>query len=109
MSEEERARLITRIWTFKEAYVKATGEGIVFGLERIRLDLTRDGEVHSVRVDGRDVKSDGWDWAFGSIDAKVNEKRPYGWAVFWKKDAWSVELEHVQWESFMTSFSDDKK
>lgn len=103
MSNEERSRLVTRLWTLKEGYVKATGDGIGFGLERIVVDIEQEGQVQSVHVDGRDVKVDGWDWCCGTIEA-ADQSKAFGWAVYWKKDTWSGDLEHVSWEEFIKPF-----
>lgn len=90
--------------------MKATGDGIVFGLERVAVDLEASGEVHGITVDGRDIKLDGWSWANGEIDGSTSgsithfDPEKYGWSVFWKGDAeddqWNEQLEHIPWDDF---------
>ena len=93
----KRRRLVTTLWTLKEAYVKATGDGIGFGLDRIDVELDGDGRAQVVRVDGRDIAADGWRWALGS---EVGPSGTYGWSVCWRGDEWSGQLQHVEWSDF---------
>ncbi|TXT10808.1 hypothetical protein VHUM_02313 [Vanrija humicola] len=96
-----KAKLLTTLWTIKEGYTKATGDGISFGLDRIAVDLG-DGSVAGVKVDGRDIGEDGWRWAVGSIDAGA-----YGYAIIWRGDAAErpdVKLEVLAWEDFVHAF-----
>ena len=103
LSKEERARRITTFWTFKEGYTKAIGEGIGFGLERIKVDMDDDGQVQVVSVDGRDIKEDGWKWESGWIGA--NNK--YGWVAIWRGDEDSSgDVELISWNCFAKPFLD---
>lgn len=108
MTEEERvivhkasgrvkAKLLTTLWTVKEGYTKAIGEGIGFGLDRIAVDLG-DGSVRGIRVDGRDIREDGWSWVVGSLDGGE-----YGYAVIWKGGG-EVTVENIDWRGFVRAF-----
>ncbi|WVQ78969.1 hypothetical protein IAT38_001061 [Cryptococcus sp. DSM 104549] len=103
LTRKERSRRLTRIWSLKESYTKAVGEGITFGLERIEVELEGPGEgkVKAVKVDGKSLDDRGWEWRVGDVG------EDYGWAVWWRGDDaeqqnGSIELavEHVSWEEF---------
>lgn len=86
--------------------MKATGDGIGFGMERIALDLGSGRSVHAVHVDGRDVALDGWQWAYGTeAPVEAEGERPYGWAVFWKGEKWDGQLHRIPWERYIGSFA----
>ena len=78
MSSREKAEKLTRIWCIKEAYVKAIAEGVGFGLQRIDVTLSDNGDdkkiVAGVKVDGKDIGKDGW-----TVDLGVLEEG-YIWA-----------------------------
>jgi 4'-phosphopantetheinyl transferase len=93
-----KAKLLTTLWTIKEGYTKAIGEGIAFGLDRIEVD-PGDGSVAGVTVDGRDVREDGWRWAVGSLEGGA-----YGYAVIWRGEEGAVEVEAVGWDQFVRAF-----
>jgi len=98
--------LITLLWTLKEGYVKAIGEGIGFGLDRISVDIDVEAErATSISVDGRDITDDGWSWSNGWIGIGLNQ---YGWTVFWKGENRNdpVELQNISWEDFIQPFID---
>lgn len=60
LSLRDRSLRLTKLWSVKEAYTKAIGEGITFGLERIEVELSASaGKVERVKVDGRDVDERG--------------------------------------------------
>ncbi|ORX37688.1 hypothetical protein BD324DRAFT_392012 [Kockovaella imperatae] len=112
MTIHARSKRISTLWTFKECFVKALGEGIGFGLERIALTLAPDGTVDGVCVDGEDVRWDGWKWAAGfhRVDEPMGGKElpeEYGWTVFWKSDELDGggDLVHISWDSFLGVFS----
>ena len=71
-SPRDRIRALTTIWCVKEAYVKAIGEGVGFGLDRIEVVFEyADGshaEVKGVLVDGRDIQESGWSIGSGYLD-----------------------------------------
>lgn len=66
-SPKERAERLARLWVVKEAYVKAIGEGIVFGLQRIDVNLAHDGTLVKVTVDGKTLDETGWSAYLGSL------------------------------------------
>ena len=100
-SEERRAEMVTTLWSLKEAYVKATGDGILFGMERIEVDLDVAGVVRRVSVDGKDVKESGWDLAYGTIGGHPK----HGWAAYWTGDKWDGQVNKVSWADFASHFA----
>jgi 4'-phosphopantetheinyl transferase len=60
-AQDARGRLETffRLWTRKEAYLKAHGLGLSFGLERVEVSHTPEDPAHIVHIDGdRDAAAD---------------------------------------------------
>jgi len=101
ISGRMKAKLLTTLWTIKEGFTKATGDGISFGLDRIEVELG-DGSVSRVTVDGKDIRDNGWTWTVGSIDGGE-----YGYAVIWRGEAnpaKSVEVEKIAWDDFIRVF-----
>ena len=49
-----------KLWTAKEAFVKAIRQGLFFGLDQVELSLDRDGSVRLERVNGRQELARGW-------------------------------------------------
>lgn len=97
LSARDRSLRLTKLWSVKEAYTKAIGEGVTFGLERIEVELLEGADkVERVKVDGRDVDERGWEWRVGDIG------EDYGWAVWWRGDDVERELviDHISWEDF---------
>ncbi|WVF68267.1 hypothetical protein IAT40_003032 [Kwoniella sp. CBS 6097] len=113
--DELRAWALTYMWSLKEGYTKAVGEGITFGMERIEVELNLDldlemkaGKVDSldeensvqsaesvlerlqvrnVTVDGKEVSERGWEYRVGEIEG-------HGYAVWWRGDEES-DTNHV--------------
>ncbi|ODO01482.1 hypothetical protein I350_06302 [Cryptococcus amylolentus CBS 6273] len=100
LTPRERSQRLTKLWSVKESYTKAIGEGITFGLERIEVELEGPGEgkVKTVRVDGKDVGERGWEWRQNDLG------EDYGYAVWWRgddaEDTGEAQMEHVSWEEF---------
>jgi len=97
---EKKSDLLSTLWTIKEAYVKATGDGISFGLERIEAVLEDESmAVWRVTVDGKDIRERGWTWTMGSIES-------YQYAVVWRGEDGSheTEVERVAWVDFVEVF-----
>lgn len=75
-----------------------------FGLDRIEVD-PGDGGVAGIKIDGKDVRADGWRWVVGSI-----EGGDYGYAVIWRGEGGEggvqsgVKVEEVRWEAFVRAF-----
>lgn len=53
-AEPERLRAFYRLWTMKEAALKATGKGIGGGLDRIRVEFGPDRDSAGLRIEGDD-------------------------------------------------------
>ena len=111
LSDHERAKRLTTLWTFKEGYTKAIGQGVGFGLDRITLALDQRGDVEGVCVDGEDIRWDGWKWAKGWIESKDGlHKEEYGWVAIWRGDPdWDGQLTTVTWDDFLRTFMTDEK
>jgi phosphopantetheinyl transferase len=103
-SEEDRAKMITLLWTVKEGYVKATGDGIVFGLERIAVEIA-ELKASTISVDGRNVLEIGWDWTNGWIGDDFEQ---YGWTAYWRNGvSRTTQIEHIRWDQFIQPFIDE--
>jgi len=50
--------------------VKAIGEGIGFGMERVEVDLDEKGILVGVKVDGVPLTETGWDVQVGRLDGE---------------------------------------
>ena len=68
LSPMEKAERLTKIWCLKEAYVKAIGEGVGFGLQRIDIALNDEVILDSVKVDGKSLEGDGWSVELGTLE-----------------------------------------
>jgi 4'-phosphopantetheinyl transferase len=71
LSPSEKAERLTKIWCLKEAYVKAIGEGVGFGLQRIDVSLSDDGVLEKVEVDGKALEDNGWSVELGILEGYV--------------------------------------
>ena len=65
---KHRIRALSTIWCAKEAYVKANGDGVGFGLERIEVFLSDGMNIDAVHVDGENITDHGWRTASGWLD-----------------------------------------
>ena len=68
LDTRKRSEQLTTLWCVKEAYVKAIGEGIGFGMERVEVDLDEKGTLVGVKVDGVPLKETGWNVQVGRLD-----------------------------------------
>jgi 4'-phosphopantetheinyl transferase len=61
-AQDAQGRLETffRLWTRKEAYLKAHGLGLSFGLERVEVSHAPDDPSHIVHIDGDSRAAAGW-------------------------------------------------
>jgi 4'-phosphopantetheinyl transferase len=104
-SPADQILALSTLWTIKECYTKAIGEGIVFGMERIAITLSDDKpEPESIRVDGTDL---------GEMGRKVQtgwlEDKQYRWAVIsLGEGAETIQndatLELIEWDDFVKVF-----
>ena len=63
MPEASRDAAFLRLWTGKEAVLKALGVGLSFGLDRVEFELDEDGRLGALRhVAGPTSTADGWNW-----------------------------------------------
>lgn len=130
LSTADRSQRLTTLWTLKEGYTKAVGQGIVFGMERIEVDMGPKGEVWDVCVDGRPVGLDGWKYATGQLgkadlgdgSAQVDleglgegavvsrEGEEVGWAAYWRgKEEWDGKVRVVHWDELVRTFEQKSK
>jgi 4'-phosphopantetheinyl transferase len=66
LADARKTQAFFRAWVAKEAYLKATGEGLAGGLAALELDLTDAAEVRAVTIQGnRDAVRD---WSFHGFD-----------------------------------------
>lgn len=63
LPEALRRVAFLRLWTGKEAVLKALGHGLSFGLDRVEFELGEDGHLGALRqVDHVDAQAGGWHW-----------------------------------------------
>lgn len=60
LSEPERQRAFFSIWTAKEAYLKATGDGLSGALDRIEISLSASDALRLLSVEGDCKVAAGW-------------------------------------------------
>lgn len=85
----ERLDVLFRYWTCKEAYVKATGEGIAQPLEKIHISLTRGSEARLVSINRSVREASRW---------SLQELHPLpGCAAALVVEGCDYRLNHWQW------------
>jgi len=57
---DQRATAFCKCWTAKEAFVKAIGLGVSFGLDQVETELNDDGSVRLARINGKVELAAGW-------------------------------------------------
>ncbi|MFZ2237848.1 MAG: 4'-phosphopantetheinyl transferase superfamily protein [Dokdonella sp.] len=63
LPEEARDAAFLRLWTGKEAVLKALGEGLSFGLDRVEFELDEHGQLGALlHVASSTSSTDGWNW-----------------------------------------------
>ena len=63
LPEESRDAAFLRLWTGKEAVLKALGEGLSFGLDRVEFELDAHGQLGALRhVASSTSSTAGWNW-----------------------------------------------
>jgi 4'-phosphopantetheinyl transferase len=60
LTEEQQIPAFLQIWTAKEAYLKATGEGIANSLNKVEIALDRDLEVSLVSIGDNASVAENW-------------------------------------------------
>ena len=60
LSKEKQTQTFFQFWTIKEAYLKATGEGLGGGLETVEIDFNSDMEVEVKAVANDTAKPNNW-------------------------------------------------
>ncbi len=55
----ERNDVFFRFWAHKEAYIKATGDGVVFNIARVEFVIV-DNSLKLYRVKGKEIEPDAW-------------------------------------------------
>ena len=94
--EERRAAAFLRCWTRKEAYVKATGEGLHRGLDTFSVSIGDDCRL--VEVDGDPARALGW--------SLVDLQLPSGvaGALACESDAVDLCVHHIQAEVLLEAY-----
>lgn len=57
---KQKTQTFFHFWTIKEAYLKATGEGLVGGLETVKIDLNGDAEVIVKAIANNSTEANNW-------------------------------------------------
>lgn len=60
LAPEERPDAFFRLWTCKEAFVKAVGTGVAFGLDRVEVSIPRGEAASMLRVHGDEHARNRW-------------------------------------------------
>jgi 4'-phosphopantetheinyl transferase len=60
LSPERSAEAFYQVWTRKEAYLKATGLGLTYGLERFEVSVPPDDPARILHIDGDQRAADCW-------------------------------------------------
>lgn len=94
--EDEKSRAFFNYWTCKEAYLKATGEGIS-GLDKIEVSLASSGKI-SLKNESQDP-SEKRDW----LVTQISPKREYSAALVINGKDWKLKyfnyMPSTQWKS----------
>lgn len=101
----EKALALTTMWCVKEAYVKAIGEGVGFGLERVEVILDDLAGIQSVLVDGTDIRESGWRLESGYLDGGQ-----YRWVCIYEpipsdSAPESLSPREISWEELTSSIT----
>ena len=72
LADARKTRAFFRAWVAKEAYLKATGQGLAGGLTALELDLTETAEIRAVAIQGHREALHDWSFhGFGVDDQTV--------------------------------------
>jgi 4'-phosphopantetheinyl transferase len=82
LPNEHQIRAFFHAWTRKEAFLKARGVGLSYGLERVEVTLGPGEPARIVRLDGAEHKANGWSLSHlnpapGFVGALVVEGHDY--------------------------------
>lgn len=69
---EQRQELFYRIWTLKEAFLKARGTGIVTGLEKIRFHFNGEGAIEATMAAELNEKQQDWSFYHTQLEANYS-------------------------------------
>lgn len=92
LPEKEKEKAFYQLWTGKEAYLKATGEGLGGGLDTIELDL-ESKEIKIAKIKGEEKNVNNW----YLYELKMPENYLGSLAVETVSDFSSLNLCLVQW------------
>lgn len=59
LDKEKQAQTFFHLWTIKEAYLKATGEGLVGGLDAVEINLDKESNTNIVKI-GKETTVNNW-------------------------------------------------
>ncbi|MCI0383415.1 4'-phosphopantetheinyl transferase superfamily protein [Streptomyces sp. CNQ085] len=77
---DDRNATLVRLWTLKEAYSKALGQGLRFRFTEFGFDLDAEG-IRLVRPDGTPAGGGGWTFATGVLDGCPDDGPGGGYVV----------------------------
>lgn len=60
LSKDKQAQTFFHLWTIKEAYLKATGEGLGGGLETVEIEFNSNLEAKVVAIANNEAKTNNW-------------------------------------------------
>lgn len=93
---EKRNQIFYELWTCKEAYLKATGEGLS-GLEKVEILKTNDDNISIKRHDPVDNELS--EWRFYQLEPKPG----YTGALVIKGTNWNLKYYNIQYEVLMST------
>lgn len=97
-----RGKMLAMMWAAKEAYVKALGAGVTFGLQRIDVHVKTDCLVESIEVDGTNMLHQNWIWSSGWLD-----DYQFAWVAIDRSHTvqQGLEPEHLAWNDLCADLS----
>ena len=60
LSKDKQAQTFFHFWTIKEAYLKATGEGLGGGLETVEIEFNRNLEAELLAIANNEIEPNNW-------------------------------------------------
>lgn len=95
---EMRATAFYQVWTRKEAFVKAMGRGIAFGLQRFSVTVLPDASPHIAEIDGN--TDAGRHWSLFDLDVGFD----YTATVCARGEDLRVRVQEVDWIQLLCEF-----